>query len=192
SPRENPFYIYSETTGAPGPKPVYSEFAVENTDGNRRRTHRFKLSLPVRLTGYDKSGAKWCEMTESINVNRNGLTIYLKRKVRYGNVFYLSLPLPGKLRSHGFNDASYNVYAIVRRIEPERGGKRMIALEFIGEHSPKGYMEKPWAIFRSPIWSGRERQLSPRINRQERIHLEYYDSSARMVAHEETITENIS
>ena len=192
STTEQLYSIYSEAAGTPGPKVVYSEFAVENTDENRRRTHRFKLSLPVRLTGYDKSGAKWYEMTESINVSRTGVTIYLQRNVRYGNVFYLSLPLPGKLRSHGYNDASYNVYAIVRRIEPERGGKRTIALEFIGEYPPKGYTEKPWAIFRSQRWSGRERQLSPRINRQECIHLEYYDSSARMVAREETITENIS
>ncbi len=174
------------------PNVAYSEFAVENIDGNRRRTQRLKLSIPVRLTGYEKNGDKWSEMCESVDVSRVGVTVHMRKNVRHGQVFYLNLPLPTKLRSHGFSDASYNVYSLVRRVEPEHHGQRVVALEFMGEQPPKGFLEKPWSIFRSSNWTGTERRRSPRVNRQERVSLEYFDSNARSISREETITENVS
>lgn len=174
------------------PQAVYSESANENLDGNRRRMNRLRMALPVRIIGYDRNGEKWEEMTESMDVSQIGVTVRMRQAIRHGQVFYLNLPLPVKLRSYGLGEASYNVYALVRRIDPEQKGTRVVALEFIGEHPPQGYLEKPWTIYRGASWNGIERRRSPRVKRQERVRLEYLDSNVRVLSREETITENVS
>jgi len=46
----------------------------------------------------------------------------------------------------------YNVYTLVRRVEPPRQGVRAIGVEFIGEHPPAGFLDKPWSVFRPRSW----------------------------------------
>ena len=179
------------TESRPKEQADFDDYAREPKDGNRRRSKRFKLTIPVRITGYDKNGAKWQETSDSIDVSSTGVTVYLRRKVRHGNVFCLSLSLPVNLRSEAFTNSMYNVYAIVRRVEPERRGQRLIALEFLGENPPPGFLEKPWSTFQVSRWSGIERRRWPRVNRQERVRLEYFDSTATMIGKEEAITENV-
>jgi hypothetical protein len=81
------------------------------------------------------------EMTQTVDVSRTGVTLRLSRRVRHGNVLYLTLPLPVKLRSHGYSDSSFKVYSLVRRVETAKKGMRVVALEFLGERSPAGYRE---------------------------------------------------
>lgn len=173
-------------------KAVYSEFKAEVKDNNRRRSQRFTLALPARLVGYDRSGEKWSEMTQSSDVSRTGVTLTMRRRVRNGMVLYLTIPLPVKLRSHSFGDSSFNTYVLVRRVEPAKKGIRVVALEFIGEHPPTGYLEKPWALFKPHQWTGSERRRSQRQNRIEKIHIEYFNDALESLGREETITENIS
>lgn len=173
-------------------KAVYNEFKAEKKDDNRRRSQRFKLALPARVAGYDRTGAKWSEMTQSVDVSRMGVTLHLRRRVRQGMVVYLTIPLPTKLRSHGFSDASFNTYALVRRVEPPKKGERVVAVEFIGEHPPTGYLEKPWATFKPNQWTGKERRRSGRQNRAEKIRVEYFNDAFESLGREDTVTENIS
>ena len=176
-----------------GPRAAYVESARRTTNNNRRRTDRFKLALPARVAGVDgKADSKWSEMTETLDISRTGVRLRLNRPVRYGMVLYLSLPLPPKLRSHGFADNSYNVYALVRRIEPPKKGVRIIGLEFIGEHPPPGYLEKPWATFRTKRWAGNERRRAPRIDRAEAVRIEYISAAMPSTVREEVMTENVS
>jgi len=176
-----------------GTRAAYVESARKATNNNRRRTDRFKLAIPARVAGVDgKADSKWSEMTETLDISRTGVRLRLNRPVRYGMVFYLSLPLPPKLRSHGFADASYNVYALVRRIEPPKKGVRIIGLEFIGEHPPPGYLEKPWATFRTKRWAGNERRRAPRIERAEAVRIEYISAAMPSTIREEVMTENVS
>jgi hypothetical protein len=171
---------------------VYSEFPEESKDGNRRRNQRIKMSLPTRVSGYDSSKNKWDEMTQTVDVSRTGVSLRLRKRLRCGNVVYLTLPLPSKLRMHGFSDASFNSYAIVRRVDPLQNGQRVVAFEFIGEHPPKGYVEKPWIIFKPQQWSGLERRRIERLNRMEKVVVEYFDDNFHSLAKEETVTENVS
>ncbi len=120
------------------------------------------------------------------------MRLRLNRPVHYGMVLYLSLPLPAKLRSHGFADSSYNVYALVRRIEPPKKGIRYVGLEFIGEHPPPGYLERPWATFRTKRWAGNERRRAPRIERAEAVRIEYISAALSSTLREEVVTENVS
>src|SRR5204863_428279 len=90
--------------------------------------------------------------------SRTGVTLRLRHRVRHGNVLYVSLPLPQRLRSHGMDEPEYRVYALVRRVHPVKDGIRVTALEFVGEQPPIGYLDKPWATFQTQPWTGAERR----------------------------------
>lgn len=178
--------------GMPQRGVAYRESLKAKTTDNRRRCERFKLCIPARVTGYDRRSGKWNEMTETIDVSRTGVRLRLRRPVRHGTVLYLTLPLPGKLRAHGFSEQSYNVYTLVRRIEPSKQGSRVVGVEFIGEHPPAGFLEKPWSVFRPRKWAGSERR---RPNRDEEVHkvrIEYFTEDMHSIKAEEARTENVS
>lgn len=177
---------------AVAPRAAYVESARRATNDNRRRTDRYKVAMPVRVAGVDRKTGKWTVISETLDVSRTGLRLRLNRPVRYGLVLYLSLPLPAKLRAHGFTDASYNVYALVRRIEPSKKGMRTVGLEFIGEHPPPGYLEKPWAAFRTRQWVGSERRRVRRLDHAEPVRIEYISDALSSTLREEATTENIS
>jgi hypothetical protein len=159
---------------------------------NRRRAERFNLVVPVFVKGYDRNGNRWQEVTKSINVSRMGVALRLQARVRHGAVLHVTLPLPIKLRSHGFSEPGYNMYAIVRRIEPTVGDTRVIGLEFIGNQPPAGYLHKPWAAFRTQRWDGPDRRREPRVEHVENVLVDYLDESKEKLAREVAVTENIS
>jgi hypothetical protein len=171
---------------------VYAERGRTVSSDNRRRCERMKLSMPARAMGFDRKSGKWNEMSETVDVSRTGLTLRMKRRVRHGNVLYLTLPMPIKLRSHGYSEPHYSVYTLVRRVEPARQGVRVVGLEFLGEHPPAGFLEKPWAVFRTRKWDGRERRRAPRIKTTEMIRIEYFSEGMQLLASEEARTEDVS
>ena len=171
---------------------AFRESAEAVPTQNRRRCERFKLSIPARVTGYDHNNVKWNEMTETIDVSRTGVRLKLRRRVKQGMVLFATLPLPSKLRSHGFAEQSYNVYILVRRVEPPKHGVRAIGAEFLGERPPNGFLEKPWGTFRVKRWSGNERRRPQREKVSEIVKVEYLDESMQSIGREETKTEDIS
>ncbi|HST19611.1 MAG TPA: PilZ domain-containing protein [Blastocatellia bacterium] len=159
---------------------------------NRRRCERFKLSVPALVSGHDRDGSRWQEVIKTIDVSRMGVALKLGRHVRVGIVLHVTLPLPMKLRSHGFTEQGYNMYAIVRRVEPDADGSRVVGLEFIGSHPPAGYLHKPHALFRTQKWSGPDRRREQRFELAESVLIEYLDESQNVLAREVAITENVS
>ncbi|HKG23511.1 MAG TPA: PilZ domain-containing protein [Blastocatellia bacterium] len=181
-----------EIKRVPHQKEVFTQYSKSSLSQNRRRTERFRLGIPVRATGHDRKGGKWNEIGQTLDVSRTGINLRMRRRVRSGAVLYLTLPLPVKLRSHGYSDSTYNVYAIVRRVDPPMRGERFVGLEFIGEHPPAGYLENPWALFKTARWSGHERRWAPRIAKREVVWVEYYDEARKLLGREEARTENVS
>jgi len=171
---------------------VYAERGRTVSRDNRRRCERMKLAMPARAMGFDRKNGKWNEMSETIDVSRTGLTLRMKRRVRHGNVLYLTLPMPIKLRSHGYSEPHYSVYALVRRVEPARQGARVVGLEFLGEHPPAGFLEKPWALFRTKKWDGSERRRAIRVRTTETIRIEYFSDAMQLLTSEEARTEDVS
>jgi curved DNA-binding protein CbpA len=165
---------------------------ASSPDGNRRRGERFKLALPVHITGYARRTGKWQEMAETINVSRSGITLRLRRRVQHGNVLYVTLPMPEKLRAHNYAAPSYNNYALVRRVGRIKDGAREIGLEFLGEHPPAGYLEKPWALFQTKPWAGADRRRKLRQARAEVVSIEYFNEAMQLIAKGSARTENIS
>lgn len=176
----------------PSQKHVYTESANSADNDNRRRCERFKLAIPVRVTGFDRKNGKWTEMSKTLDVSRTGVTLKLGRRVRHGMVVHAVLPLPIKLRSHGYSDSSFRVYALVRRIDPAAGGQRIVALEFVGEQPPSGFLEKPWAVFREKNWKGIARRREPREERNDIVTVEFLDHESQSLGQELALCENRS
>ena len=173
-------------------RPVFTKASTGDASLESRRSERFKLSVPMLIAGYDRTGEKWQEVTKTIDVSRIGVGVRMRRRVKHGLVVHVTLPLPTKLRSHGFSEAGYNMYAIVRRVEPLIDGTRVIGFEFIGANPPTDYLQKPWATFRTPRWNGSDRRREPRERRAETVAVEYLDESMQRIGREAGVTEDIS
>ncbi len=173
-------------------RPIFTKLASEGKEYNRRRCDRFNLSVPILVAGYDGAGGKWQEIGKTVNVSRLGVAVKMRKRVRHGAVLHVTLPLPMKLRSHGFAEHGYNMYAIVRRVELPRDGIRVVGLEFIGKNPPAGYLYKPWATFRTQKWTGADRRMEPREDRAEPVVIEYLHESMQSLGRTVAVTENIS
>jgi hypothetical protein len=173
-------------------RPVFTRASAHESTVERRRCERFKLTVPVLIAGYDHTGGKWQEVTKTIDVSRIGVALRMRRRVKHGLVVHVTLPLPTKLRSHGFSEAGYNMYAIVRRVEPLIDGMRVVGLEFIGGNPPTDYLYKPWATFRTHKWNGLNRRREPREQRTEAVAVEYLDESMQRISREAGVTEDVS
>jgi curved DNA-binding protein CbpA len=173
-------------------RPVFTKASVQQGSVERRRCERFKLTVPVLVAGYDHTGKKWQEVSKTIDVSRIGVAVRLRTPLKHGLVVHITLPLPTKLRSHGFAEAGYNMYAIVRRIEPIADGMRVVGLEFIGASPPTDFIYKPWATFRTQKWVGPDRRREPREERIEPVAVEYLDGSMQRLGREAAVTENVS
>jgi hypothetical protein len=173
-------------------QPIGSVLAGEKAETNRRRGERLKLSIPVYVTGHDRNTGKWREMAKTLNVSRFGIALQMRTRIPQGTVVHLTLPLPVKLRNHSYGDHNYNVYAIVRRVQPPKDGLRIVGVELLGERPPAGFLEQPWAIFRTTNWLGADRRREPRHLRAESVGLEYLDTQMQPIQSELAITESIS
>jgi CheY-like chemotaxis protein/curved DNA-binding protein CbpA len=161
-------------------------------EDNRRSRRRFNLYIAAQVTGYSRDGARWEEPAETLDVSKTGLTFRIRKALQTGQILYISLPLPTKLRMHGFDDPNYEVYAVVRRIEPAKKGVRVVGVELIGDQPPAAYLEKPWATFHDKNWDGAERRRKPRQPKEEVIWIEYFTELMQSVRREAARTENVS
>ncbi len=175
-----------------GQDPIFTKITDNAAVENRRRCERFKLTVPALVAGYDSENQRWQEVAKTLDVGRIGVAVRMQRRVRNGAVVHITLPLPTKLRNHGFSDPGYNMYAIVRRTELLEDGLRLVGLEFIGNHPPAGYLDKPWATFRTQRWTGLDRRREGRVDHIQPVVIEYLDENEQQIGHASAVTENIS
>ena len=159
---------------------------------NRRRFERIRLTVIARVTGHDRIRGRWEEIAETIDVSRKGAALRMSTRLRHGSVLRLEIALPPAMRSHGFAEPTYRVYAAVRRIGPLEDGYRVIGVEFMGEDAPPGYFERPWATFKVDSWQGVERRREPRIDKSEVVSIRYLNESMEVIRQEVAVTENVS
>lgn len=107
------------------------------------------LSIPVRVQGFNMDGSSWEEMSSTDDISLGGSGFLLKRDVELGQVLFLHLPLPKRLRQYDLMDASYRVYALVRGIRHQHDGHR-VGVMFFGKFPPRGFHERPGARFLLP------------------------------------------
>jgi PilZ domain len=119
------------------------------TSAERRKTPRMDLAIPVRVQGFNSDGSNWEEMSSTDDISLGGAGVLLRRDVDLGQVLFLNLPLPKRLRQYDLNDASYRVYALVRGIRHQHDGHR-VGVMFFGKFPPRGFHERPAARFLLP------------------------------------------
>ena len=171
---------------------VYGNLPGGNKGADRRRCSRLSINLPGRVTGFTKDGEKWNEMIRTIDVSRMGASLTMKGHPRVGQVLHLTLPLPTKLRTHGYTEPSYHTYALVHRVEPTTNDSRVIGVEFLGLRPPAEYIDNPSSVFRAAEWRGPDRRRSPRVDRTEPLVLQYLSESLELLGFGSAKTENIS
>jgi hypothetical protein len=119
--------------------------------------------------------------------------VKLSMPVRKGTILSLSMPMPMTLRSHGFFDDAYEVYAIVRRIKRQDENVNLVGVEFLGEQPPDAYFEKPWGVFQSAtLPDGQERRKEPRKRRKKTVTIQYFDENDNLISLEEGISEDLT
>jgi hypothetical protein len=53
---------------------------------NRRRNNRTKAVLPVRVSGNDPSGASYCDLAHTLDVNESGIRLgFVRRQLKVGS-----------------------------------------------------------------------------------------------------------
>jgi hypothetical protein len=119
------------------------------TKSERRKTPRVELAVPVRVQGFNPDGTTWEEFSATDDISIGGASFPVNRSIELGQVLYLALPLPKRLRQFDLNDASYRVYGLIRGIKHGPGQSR-IGVMFFGKFPPRGFHEKPWARFLLP------------------------------------------
>lgn len=159
---------------------------------NRRRAARHQMTLPAQVTGVDRISGAWLDVTTTVDVSALGISLRMNRRVRYGSIVHLSLPIPHRLRKHGTNEPDYNVYGVVRRVEPTRDCARVVGLEFLGPSAPDGYEDCPWATLQVDNWNGIDRRRERRHGRAEVVGIEYLDERMNHIRQEVALTEDVS
>jgi curved DNA-binding protein CbpA len=159
---------------------------------NRRRSPRVGLEIPTRVTGFDPERGQWKQISRTVDVSQTGALLRLDEPLTIGRIIHLTLPLPYQLRSFGHADEAYRVYAIVRRLVPGKDGPPLVGVEFVGQYPPKGFRERPWAVFVTDVWQGPDRRRAPRVEREETFGVEFLDGSMTPVGESVAYTENIS
>ena len=97
-----------------------------------QRKKRVGLNLPVEVRGLDASGARFTELTRSVNVSGGGILFESHRPVAVGDRLELCIELPVTLRRHFGDRDTYRAQAVVCRVEqgsthaPRRVGARFL------------------------------------------------------------------
>jgi hypothetical protein len=103
------------------------------------RDKRVGLHLPVEVRGEDASGARFTELTRSLNVSGGGLLFECHHPITVGARLLLSIELPVSLRRHFGNRDTYRARAVVCRVEQREGGDvRRVGARFLGEARTEG------------------------------------------------------
>ena len=101
-----------------------------------QREKRVGLHLPVEVHGEDASGARFTEVTRSVNVSGGGILFESHRRIPVGTRLRLSIELPVSLRHHFGDREIYKARAVVCRVERAEGDAvSRIGARFLGEAS---------------------------------------------------------
>jgi hypothetical protein len=89
------------------------------------------MTLPVRVVGADCHNRQWSELAETINVSSGGVAVRLAKRVMIGDILFLELPLPARLRKKSDSAGTYKSYALVRYIEMRKIGYQIVRMQFL-------------------------------------------------------------
>jgi hypothetical protein len=115
----------------------------------RRKNARLGLAIPVRIQGYEADGSTWEEFSTTDDVSLGGICFPLGHEVELGQILYLILALPRRLRQYDLTEATYRVYTLVRSVR-RRPDQPRVGVMFFGKYPPRGFHDRPGARYLLP------------------------------------------
>ncbi len=119
------------------------------SSAERRKTARLGLAIPARVQGYLADGRTWEEFATTDDVSQGGACFPLTHEVELGQILFMGLALPKRLRQYDLQDASYSVYTLVRSVR-RRPDLHRVGVMFFGKYPPRGFHERPSARYLLP------------------------------------------
>ncbi|MFL6334607.1 MAG: hypothetical protein ACJ754_14940 [Pyrinomonadaceae bacterium] len=186
-----------------------------SSDKSRRVRERIKLALPVRVHCRESAVHEWTEMSRLVDVTPFGARFPLTRPTERGRLLHLTLPMPRQLRCFDHIEDQYRVWALICRVSarPEFEGEAgssiryEVGVAFTGKYPPQSYVKDPSTLYEAVavsaednMWRLKEVEQPSAVKRSEmtrlqmalNVRLEVFDSEGRVMASEQTVTENIS
>jgi len=117
--------------------------------GERRKNARLGLAIPARVQGYTADGSTWEEFATTDDVSLGGACFPLAHDVELGQILFLTLALPKRLRQYDLHDASYRVYTLVRSVR-RRPDQHRVGVMYFGKYPPRGFHDRPGARYLLP------------------------------------------
>lgn len=191
----------------------------DDAGGNRRRSERLNLSLPIEAKCHESASVSWEEITRLIDVTPFGAGFTLSRSIEVGRILLLKIPMPRQLRCYDHAEIQYQVWALVRHVrrvidaDPTEN-VYSIGVAFVGKFPPADFYENPaqvyevidpnsqgfWRVRKQSALSGFAAQNEQNIDSRRHTRLEIplnviievFNEAGETVASEMTATENVS
>jgi hypothetical protein len=181
---------------------------------SKRVRERVKLTLPVRVKCRESAEHEWVEMSRLMDVTPFGARFALTHPTERGRLLHLTLPMPRQLRCFDHVEDQYRVWALVRRVAPQRDAvvqgafmRCEVGVAFTGKHPPASYMRDPSTLYEvdpasieNELWNLHEaekgtnvaRSVETRLRMAVGVRIEVFDAEGRVESSEVSVTENIS
>jgi hypothetical protein len=117
--------------------------------GERRKNSRLGLAIPVRVQGYTADGSTWEEFSTTDDVSLGGACFPLGHDVELGQILFITLALPKRLRQYDLQDSTYRVYTLVRTVR-RRPDQHRVGVMYFGKYPPRGFHDRPGARYLLP------------------------------------------
>jgi len=167
------------------------------------------VSLPVKIEAHTPENNVWREVSHIESVSTSNAEFYLTRPLEVGQLILLKMPVKKALRRYDFEKAQYHVWGIVRSCTetPRHNLSRYhFSVAFIGQEPPASFRENPSAVYRviklvkDGFWeisqikheTEEDRRRDTRYPIPIEVYIAIYDAQDNIVAHEKTVTENVS
>ncbi len=165
------------------------------------------VSLPVKIEAYTPENTVWREISRIENVSETSANFRLTRALEVGQLLLLKMPIKKNLRRYDFDKQLYRVWGVVRSCEIASDADAALyhlSVAFIGQEPPASFREDPTTVYRlktlgkDGFWQIVEARRGPENRRHPRypipidVYIAIYDAQENIVAHEKTVTENIS
>lgn len=165
------------------------------------------MTLPVKIEAHEAQNKIWREITHLESISDTGAGFYLSREFEAGQLLHLTMPLEKDLRLYDLDAEQYSIWGIIRHCHRTLRNKFSVyhtGVAFIGQHPPAGYHKNPSTIYKpgkikeDGCWEIEKdsQTLSRRKTQRYAIPIDIYiavcDAEENIIAHERTVTENIS
>ncbi len=103
----------------------------------------------MRVQGYTANGSTWEEFSTTDDVSLGGACFPLGHDVELGQILFITLALPKRLRQYDLQDSTYRVYTLVRTVR-RRPDQHRVGVMYFGKYPPRGFHDRPGARYLLP------------------------------------------